>query len=342
VAQRYLTPNPENASLADLRAAQHAGNRETYQRCLVIIMLLTGSTREQVMKVFDIGESAVKKIVAAFNAYGIDGLIAKKRTGRKPIISKEQKEEIIEEFEEPGRAQRTFWTATAFYGHITAKYSLECSYQTVLRLLHEKGYVLKVPKPWPDRQDDALREEFLKRLGVLADDPDVELWYGDETGIDGEPRPRRGWAIKGSRPTVVHNGDHVRLTILGCVCPRSGDFFAIEASHCDTDVFQVFLDEAAGSITPSRKRNILILDNASWHKRKSLNWHFFEPLYLPPYSPDFNPIERIWLIMKAEHFANIHCKNRAALIERADHALCDLMDNPKKVASAATPIGNEL
>jgi transposase len=187
-----------------------------------------------------------------------------------------------------------------------------------------------------------LREEFLKKLRLLADDPDVELWYGDETGIDGEPKPRRGWAIKGSRPTVVHNGDHVRLTILGCVCPRSGDFFAIEASHCDTDVFQVFLDETSESITPSRKRNILILDNASWHKRKSLDWHFFEPLYLPPYSPDFNPIERIWLIMKAEHFTNIHCRNRVALIERADQALCDLMDNPKKVASAARPIGNEL
>ena len=342
MAQRYLVPNAENASLSDLRFAQRAGSRETNQRCLVIIMLLTGSTREQVMKVFDISESAVKKIISAFNVYGIDGLIARKRTGRKPIISEAQKEEIIEEFEEPGRAQRTFWTASAFHGYISAKYSIECSYQTVLRLLHEKGYVLKVPKPWPDRQDDRLREELLIKLRALAEDQDVELWYGDETGIDGEPKPRRGWAIKGSRPTVVHNGDHIRLTILGCVCPRSGDFFAIEASHCDTDVFQVFLDEASESIIPTRKRNILILDNASWHKRKSLNWHFFEPFYLPPYSPDFNPIERIWLIMKAEHFANIHCKNRAALIERADHALLDLMDNPRKVASAATPIGNEL
>ena len=81
---------------------------------------------------------------------------------------------------------------------------------------------------------------------------------------------------------MIHNGDHIRLSILGAVCPRSGEFFALEASHCDTDIFQVFLDEAAKSITPTRKRNILILDNASWHKRKSLNWHFFEPLYLPP------------------------------------------------------------
>jgi len=304
----------------------------------VIILLLTGSSREQAKRAFDLSDSAVRKIIRAFNSYGIDGLVAKKRPGRTPLISGEQREEILEEFEEPGRAQRTFWTATAFHGHIAKKYQVECSYETVRRLLHEKGYVLKVPQPWPDRQDEVLREEFVDRLKSLAEDPEVELWYGDETGVEGEPKPRRGWAIKGSRPKVVHNGDHVRLNILGAVCPRTGEFFAIEASHCDTEVFQVFLHEAAQSLTPTRKRNILILDNASWHKRKNLDWHFFEPVYLPPYSPDFNPIERIWLIMKVEHFTNIHCRNKTALIEMADHALCELMDNPTKVASAATPI----
>jgi transposase len=340
VAQRYLIPNGENASIADLQALRKAGNKETDRRCLVIIMLLTGSTREQVMKVFELSESAIKKIIKAFNTYGPDGLIAKRRTGRKRLITGDMKEAIIEEFEEPGRAQRIFWTASAFHGHITERYSIECSYQTVCRLLHEKGYVLKVPRPWPDRQDEAKREAFLDTLRGLADDPEIELWYSDETGIEGEPKPRRRWAMKGSRPTVIHNGDHIRLSILGIVCPRSGEFFAIEASHCDTDIFQAFLDEAAQSVTPVRKRNILILDNASWHKRKGLNWHFFEPLYLPPYSPDFNPIERIWLIMKADHFANLHCRTKATLIEKADQALCELMDNPAKVASAATPIGN--
>ena len=306
----------------------------------MIIMLLVGSTREQVMKTVELTDDAIRKIIRAFNLYGVDGLIARKRPGRAPLISGEQKEEIFEDFEEPGRAQRTFWTATAFHGHIAQKYQVECSYETVRRLLHEKGYVLKVPQPWPDRQDEEAREKFRETLRELAKDPETELWYGDETGVEGEPKPRRSWAMKGSRPKVVHNGDHVRLNILGTVCPRTGEFFAIEASHCDSDVFQVFLDEAAESITPTRKRNVLILDNASWHKRKRLNWHFFEPVYLPPYSPDFNPIERIWLIMKADHFTNIHCRNKAALIERADRALCELMDNPTKVASAATPIGN--
>jgi hypothetical protein len=46
--------------------------------------------------------------------------------------------------------------------------------------------------------------------------------------------------------------------------------------------------------------------------------------------------------MKAEHFTNIHCRNKVALIERADYALCDLMDNPQKVASAAGSIRKEL
>ena len=45
---------------------------------VVIIMLLIGSSREQVMKTVDLAESAVRKIIGAFNAYGPNGLIAKK------------------------------------------------------------------------------------------------------------------------------------------------------------------------------------------------------------------------------------------------------------------------
>lgn len=342
MARTLMHPNPENASLADLQAAMRAGNKETYRRCIVIIMLLTGSSRDQMMRAFDLCESAVQKIIKAFNTYGVDGLIAKKRSGRPPLITGEQREQILEEFEDPGVANRTFWTATAFHGYITKKYQVECSYPTLLRLLHEKDYVLKIPQPWPDRQDEVLREEFRAHVAALVQDPEIELWYADETGIEGESKPRRAWALKGSKPRVVHNGDHIRLSILGMVCPRKGEFFAIEASHCDRDVFQVFLNEAATSITPTKKRNILILDNASWHKGKKLNWHFFEPLYLPPYSPDLNPIEKIWLIMKAEHFSQLHCRNKSALIGVADQALLALMDNPQKVASATGSKSNEL
>ncbi len=332
MARRYAQPNPENASSADLHAAARAGSHETQRRCMAIIMLITGIEREQVCDALLACKSAVRKWVRAFNEQGIDGLIVKERSGAPRKISKAQSEKIIEELKVIQESDEPFASAKIFHGHVREKYKIECSYPTLLRNLHEANFVFKVPQPWPDRQDEVAREAFRHNLRTHLDDSQCELWYSDETGIEGEPRPRRRLALKGSKPRVTKNGDHVRLSAIGMVCPRTGEFFAIEASHCDTDVFQAFLDEAARTIRPTRKRNLLILDNASWHKTKSLNWHFFEPLYLPPYSPDFNPIERLWLVMKSKWFANIRCKDQEALIQRADQALLDLIQNPEDVA----------
>lgn len=66
---------------------------------------------------------------------------------------------------------------------------------------------------------------------------------------------------------------------------------------------------------------MIICDNASWHKAKSQDWGRFEPLFLPPYSPDFNPIERLWLLIKAEWFTDFIAKDREALVARLDRAL---------------------
>ena len=58
----------------------------------------------------------------------------------------------------------------------------------------------------------------------------------------------------------------------------------------DTDVFQYYLDHLAQEIPAvDSKRRLLIVDNASWHKPKRLNWHHFEVHYLPGYSPDLIP-----------------------------------------------------
>jgi transposase len=79
-------------------------------------------------------------------------------------------------------------------------------------------------------------------------------------------------------------------------------------------------------INLERRRNLLICDNAPWHKRKKLEWGSFEPVFLPPYSPDFNPIEWLWLVIKAEWFTDFIAKDRSQLIERLDKALLWAMD----------------
>jgi transposase len=209
------------------------------------------------------------------------------------------------------------------------------NYETVVRFFHKQGYALKTPQPWPDMQDEQLREVFLQELAHLLEQPEIDVWFADESGFEGDPRPRKRWDKKGRKTRITKNGGHLRMNVIGMVCPRTGQFFAIEASHSDSATYQAFLDEANKTITFQRTTNVLIMDNASWHRRKSTKWHRWSPKYLPPYSPDLNPIERIWLTMKARWFNNYVSKNEEQLLERLDQSILDVINNPQQKQKTA-------
>ena len=84
----------------------------------------------------------------------------------------------------------------------------------------------------------------------------------------------------------------------------------------------------------ANRRQLVVLDNASWHKAARLNWHHFEPVYLPAYWPDFNPIERLWLVLKAEWFWDFIARTPQELSDRLCLALRSFIEDPPKTASA--------
>jgi transposase len=335
MARALLIPNPANATIDELKQVSRVGLIETATRCAAIQMLLAGASRDLVCNALLVTNRALRKWINYFNQCGVDGLIVKKRPGRMAIINDQQATELAELIDQPQEANRTFWTAKAFHGYISNAYQIECSYETVVRFFHKQGFALKTPQPWPDKQDEQLRQAFLHELGQLMGQPDVDIWFADESGFEGDPRPRKRWDKKGRKTRVTKNGGHLRMNVIGMVCPRTGQFFAIEASHSDTVTFQAFLDEADKTISFQRTTNVLILDNASWHRRKSITWHGWKPKYLPPYSPDLNPIERIWLIMKDRWFNNYVCKNEEQLLERLDQAILDVIYNPESTQKTA-------
>lgn len=338
MARPLLIPYPENASIEELKQVARIGSNETAIRCTAIQMLLAGADRELVCNSLLITNRALRKWINCFNHSGVDGIIVKKRPGRTEIIRPEQKNELAELIDQPQQADRTFWTAKAFHGYISDVYQVECSYRTVVRFFHKQGFALKTPQPWSDKQDEQLREKFLQELEQLFNQPDVDIWFADESGFEGDPRPRRRWDKKGRKTRITKNGGHLRMNVIGTVCPRTGQFFAIEASHSDSATYQAFLDEADKTVSFQRTNNVLIMDNASWHRKTTTNWHGWQPKYLPPYSPDLNPIERIWNIMKARWFNNHVCKNEEKLLERLDLAILDIIDNPKSTQKT-TAIG---
>ena len=331
-----LQPNPENATLDELRVAMEAApNKRSYIRLAALRSLLMGFARKDVCLIYDRTDRMVRLWVTLFNRGGIDALITKARPGRRRKVKLERvRDLLLPVLAHPATVGQGHWTAVKLHGHLKEQLQVEFGYSTTVRWLHELNFHLRVPQPWPERQNQEQRQCFREELQALCADPQVELWFGDESGIEGDPRPRRRWVQPGKPRTVPYLGDHIRQNVIGAVAPQSGELFTLIVDGVDTDVFQYFLDEFVKA-APKKEgiRQLLILDNASWHKSRRLNWHHFEPKFLPGYSPDFNPIERLWLRLKADWFWDYIARTNEELTDRLCTAIKSFLAQPDKTAS---------
>lgn len=331
-----LHPNPENATPEEVRVAMEAApNRRSFVRLQALRALLLGYPRVQVCELCARTDRMVRLWIELFNRGGIDALITKARPGRRRKVKLEcVRDLLLPVLENPATVGQGHWTAVKLHGYLKEQLQLEFGYSTTVRWLHELNFHLRVPQPWPERQNEEQRRVFREELQVLCADSQVELWFGDESGIEGDPRPRRRWVQPGQPRTVPYLGDHIRQNVIGAVAPQTGELFTLIVDGVDTDVFQCFLNEFAKAVPPKPGlRQLLILDNASWHKSSRLHWHHFEPKFLPGYSPDFNPIERLWLRLKADWFWDFIARTPEALTERLCTALKSFLAQPDKTAS---------
>jgi transposase len=314
-------------------------DNKAFRRLNAIHLLLVGASYDVVLRNSRVSDRMFRLWISRFNAQGIDGLTYKPRLGRpRKLESSEVESEILPVVDDPSLADQTHWTVVKLCGWLREQKQIVISYRTLIRYLHEHEYVRKIPRPMPEPPNheawEDLRDSFAFELLKLLEDSTCEVFFGDESGFEGDPRPRHKWVKRGTRPTQSYHGSHVRQNIIGAVNPSTGQLVSLIVPHCDTSVFQVFLDTMAEEI-PKRpdKRILLVLDNASWHKAKSLNWYHIEPIYLPPYSPDFNPIERLWQHLKANYLAGYFTKQSKDLSNKLVESIQHLMDRPRIIRS---------
>lgn len=104
---------------------------------------------------------------------------------------------------------------------------------------------------------------------------------------------RRMITARGVKPVAPYLHRFDNLYLFGAFSPVTGDYFILEMPHCNSDTFQVFLNKLSEERPAEFK--ILILDNGAFHHAKRLiippNMAF---IFLPPYSPELNPAERMW------------------------------------------------
>lgn len=89
--------------------------------------------------------------------------------------------------------------------------------------------------------------------------------------------------------------------LYGAIEPSTGERFLVERDALGSDGFQDFLDRFSSAYPQSL--NVLILDNGRFHKANKLTIpENVRLIFLPPYSPELNPIERFWEDVK-DHLA---------------------------------------
>lgn len=126
--------------------------------------------------------------------------------------------------------------------------------------------------------------------------------YLDESGFDGEESFRkRGWAKRGEKVYDKITGKRFSRTSL-LLAQRNYKTLApfIFKGTCNTELFNEWLEKILIPELPEKQ--IIIMDNASIHKNRKTREIIEEAghilLYLPPYSPDLNPIENRFAIIK--------------------------------------------
>jgi hypothetical protein len=156
----------------------------------------------------------------------------------------------------------------------------------------------------------------------LADHRDVgpvKVFAQDDTRLGLLPVVRRRITACGVQPvaSVTYQVDNVSL--YGAVEPTTGASFFLALPYLNRRAFQWWLDGCAAAFPASL--NLLVLDHGAGHKAKAVRWPSnVVPVFLPPSSPELNPMERLWRDLK-DQLADIPAKTIAALSD----AMCALI-----------------
>jgi transposase len=112
-----------------------------------------------------------------------------------------------------------------------------------------------------------------------------------------------GWFKKGKRTQVKINMGFKNFYVYSAVNSSSGDNFNLIMPYVNTDCMNIFLSKLAAEL--AGRGCILILDGASWHRSYGLKIpQNIEFMILPPYSPELNPVERLWHYLKSYTIRN--------------------------------------
>jgi transposase len=144
-----------------------------------------------------------------------------------------------------------------------------------------------------------------KKLNEKIESGEYEVFFEDECHFKLTLTIIRSWFLAGSQPEIKSPTDRFKVSIFGAM-GKNGQLITLQNDIFNAETFRLFLEkllleaDVGRKMDGSKKKILLVLDNARYHHAKILQpWLkevgcLLELFFLPPYSPDLNPIEMLW------------------------------------------------
>jgi len=132
----------------------------------------------------------------------------------------------------------------------------------------------------------------------------IEIWFQDEARIGQKGNLYRIWTKKGFRKRVIKQLGFQSAYLLGAVCPETGQRIGLVFETIDTEIVNLHLQLIRKSI-PKGVHVILVWDQAGFHTANDIVVpRNITIVKQAPYSPELNPVERVWKWLRTNFLGN--------------------------------------
>lgn len=339
-----LTSQQRRALLKELNLAQRKGDLRTTMRFLGVLAISEQGNVGEVAHTLKVSSEAVRSWVKRLLVNGVKGLKANKPPGRPSRLTKSQRRELCKLIDD-GPAQAGFtancWRSPMIQHLVQEKFGVFYSVHYISQLLKNLKFSYQKARFVSDHLDEQAREQWLNKtwpeILALAKRKNAYLLFGDEASFPQWGTLSYTWARRGSQPTVKTSGKRKGYKVFGLIDYFTGRFFhKCEEGRLNSESYTAYLEEV---LAKTRKHIVLIQDGARYHVSKAMKAFFdthrdrLTVFQLPSYSPDYNPIEKLWKKIKEKGIHLHYFPTYEALKSKVHESLLVLSNAPEEVLS---------
>lgn len=289
----------------ELHQAHRAEREQRFaDRIKTILLVDAGWPVEKIAEALLIDPDTVRRYQRLYETGGLELLCKFAYEGRACQISPAEREELRDELR-----SRIYLCTAEIVTFIKTRFGVTYSTAGVTALLHRLGFSYKKPSLVPGKADAAEQQKFLKQLLSLKrrKNPGDKLYYGDGMHPQHNSLPSYGWLPKGEEVALKSNTGRQRVNISGVLDADTHEVLVQEHQRLNAETTIDFFKLIERQ--NQRSKNIyLVLDNAGYYKgdkiREFLKTSRIRILFLPPYAPNLNLIERLWKFFKKQVLYN--------------------------------------